>query len=262
VARAGLPWDRWIAAISSLGSLGAAAATFLTVREMRAGRILSSRARLTTIGADRPIQLKWKVRPTVSAPSISESRALVRNASQGVARDIRAKWEVLNAITATDVEAVRELLPSDTTLVVAAGGFALEFGQDGMVLDRCPVSVSSFTPVGDLGPTQEVFQDIPVTVLNHAAFKWLAMMGQIEAGVPIIPRQVPTIHITFTHDSPYEKSLQDKHIAKLYLKSYRFIGNGGTKLSSPLTKNWHRAELELRLEITSEADEALPTTTV
>ncbi|WP_343830522.1 hypothetical protein [Brevundimonas olei] len=96
--------DQIIALTASVGSLAAAVATYLTVREMKAGRVLGARARLTTPGTDQQIAFAWARAPKNYVQSPSKVRIIIRNASQGVAHKIRLNWRLENPIDAAGLK--------------------------------------------------------------------------------------------------------------------------------------------------------------
>lgn len=254
--------DRWIALVSSLGTCAAAVATFLTLREMRAGRILNARARISSPGTDRKTNIEWAISPVASLPTVESVRLLVRNASQGVARRIHARWTVTNPLTPSEIETVNGFSPTDLRISVSSDGYSAALTSASEPVGRLPVSKSDITLVGDLGSGQEYYLDIPNQILNHVMIILIANAFELAHGNIVDRKSLPTISLSFTHDSPYERDLVDHHLVIFSIIDFSLFDSRGHKLQHPNRTTWRSLAIAFGLEFTSPEIERLPTVVV
>ena len=245
-----LTFDQIIAIAASAGSMAAALATYLTVREMRAGRVLSARARLTTPGTDQAFEFLWRRSPRNLAPSPPRARLIIRNASQGVAHNIRVRWSAINPIDASQLLAIQRFLPDNQSISIS-GGHIAQFRDANAVSSVLAISGEDISHVGDLGPNQETYISIPETMLNSAFLSWLFLLTIVADGGQVDFSQVPLFKMTLTHNSPYQRDIADEHYVRLELSREAFKLRSAKSAQDAIGGGWSSLELTLEFETTS-----------
>lgn len=242
--------DQIIAISASLGSLAAAFATYLTVREMRAGRVSAARARLTTPGTDESFEFEWKRSPKNRVSPPEHRRILIRNASAGVARDVRVRWESCFNFTSEDLESLQGWLSQGQAIELETP-HTMAFLDSGTVSCRLVVAQNDTGHLTDLGPNQEAYVALPTGLLNLVFMKWFCLLTRVANGEPLSYADVPLVRLTLSHDSPYEKAIVDSHLIRFELVESAFIERAKKSIARALGGNWNTARITLAFETTS-----------
>lgn len=251
-------WDKIVAAVASLGSLGAAFATYLTVKEMRAARVLGARARITPKTPSNIIDFTWSLYPDNAPPLSIPFPIVARNASQGAAKNICINWKSITPLPDHVFDRVRDMCGADRSINLAADGYLVEFSINDTIKHRMIVGSSDTVFLGDMGPSQEDRIFLPVTMLNSAFIHWCGLLSQVREGFPVRPEEVPAFELMFTHDSPYEKGIQDRHVVRLHMHEFEFKGPRMRVINWTSGDHWRVLKLVLRLEFSSQEVESVP----
>jgi hypothetical protein len=198
------------AVLSSLATLAAAVAAFLTVREMQAGRKLSARARVGFGGSQDPVHFVWT--PSIGRVLKIDGPAtmILRNTTGGSADTVRATWRAATKITAEDIEAINRSASSIGVVVtVQPSSYEVRIRTKHETIS-IPISGLDQSVIGDIGPAQELELPVPVVVTNYAVLKWLALIAS-AGGSPVLPQDVPRFDLIISHGNAYEKSIEDHH---------------------------------------------------
>lgn len=219
-----LDLDQPIALLSAITALGATFLSFLTLREMESGRVSAARARIGATGSDSSVSVVFDFENGTIPKMPNELALTIRNASGGTARAIAMEWVARSKINVETIAAIQRLVGAELKVSIADSKHALLFrkGRNETVL---PLSGSDIRHVGDLGPTQEMLVDVPLVVLNYAATLWIALLADLSSGETISPHDVPTFFLSFTHDSPYEDDIVDKHVVRFPMRAVDMDGN-------------------------------------
>lgn len=245
-----LTLDQVIALSASAGSFAAALATYATVREMRQGRILSARARLTTPGTDLGFVFEWVKATKNLAPTIETRRIIIRNASSGVAHNIRVKWDVCFPFNNDDLSSIQRWMEPNRSIRIESPHLA-EFLDGDEPSSRLIINRSDVSHLGDLGPNQEAYTPLSSEILSLVFLKWISLLTKVADGNAIAYTDVPLVKLTLIHDSPYEKSARDEHYVRFELANYRFANRQEKMLSSAIGGAWRTAQITLAFEPTS-----------
>lgn len=240
--------DQVIAMVASLGSCAAAAATYLTVREMKAGRIAAARGRLTTPGSDTEIRFLWQ-RSRNLAPSISPQRVIIRNASAGVAHNIRASWECAFDIAEADIKRINSWLGKDQHISIASG--TVDFYDSNLKTSYVVAAKDDLLYLGDLGPSQDVFCPISQPILGMIFLKWASLLSEVARGECLQYTDVPLVKLSLIHDSPYEKKIKDELLIRFELVGHSIKLRSEKELSEALGGKWARFEIAVAFETTA-----------
>jgi hypothetical protein len=257
-AAANISWDRAVALATSLGTLLAAGTTLLTVREMRQGRIAVARAHVTTFGPDLLLNYTWHVAPRNVPPEHTDLRILVRNASQGVAQNIHARWKIDLPLTVEQLSAINSLLPTGKTIAIDNGSYVVQFNDSSTTNGTMAVNGDTLIYLGDLGPAQETYMEVPRETGNYAFLKSLVMLQSVLAENGITDQDQAMFRLTFTHDSPYERGLSDTYIARFVIEDHSFVGRNRRVSFGRPGSEWRDLNVSLRLTQSSSQVEAIP----
>jgi hypothetical protein len=246
--------DKLVAALASFGSVAAAGATLLTIREMKAARIEAARGRVSVSADEQILSLALDLRDlrigaTKLLPSIK-----IRNASPGVARNIHLTWKISDPINKHDMKLIGELSNQRMTAVASADHF-IRIANAGGISRDIPVAASDSLYAGDLGPLQEQAVEFPALIVHHLFLCWLARIQTVEIEGPLSPSKVPTVELIFEHESPYGENLIDVQILKFELSRQKYNRLRGIASDRPI-KNWVSVELDLTTRASSHALEA------
>lgn len=252
-----LTLDQLIAITASIGSLAAAIATYLTVREMKAGRILNARARLTTPGTDQQITFSWERAPKNHVLPPPKIRIIVRNASQGVAHKIRLNWKLENPIKGDGLAELQRWLPASQSVKIV-DGHAAHFCDSNVISGVLAVGGESSAHLGDLGPNQEIYTEIPEVILNSVFLTWLHLLISVADGRAVSFDQVPSVEMTLEHSSPYESGIIDNHRIRFELIDEQFKLKAVKSSTAALGGGWKTFQLTLAFETTSRTMYEIP----
>lgn len=251
------PWDKIVASLASIGSLGAAFATYATVREMRATRVVGSRARITPRRTQNLIEYIWTANPKNIPPTVKPLGLVARNASQGVAKNAQGNWAGRQAIDNDTVNRLQAMCPTGAAVSIAAGGHIIDFFSKGTLQGRLLVGHKDHFYLGDVGSSQEETFYMPAAILNNAFIIWCCMLMDVADGMPILPEEVPAYDLYFSHNSLYEADLIDNHTIRLHLHSYEFF-KGRKSLQWLPGCDWDKLKIILRVEVSSDDIDKLP----
>lgn len=240
--------DQIIAIVASVASCAAAVATYLTVREMKAGRVAAARGRLTTPGSDAEIKFLWR-RTKNLAPSIDPQRIIIRNASAGVAHNIRGCWQCDFDLDGEDIGRINSWLHAQQHVSISTG--IIEFYNGDNRTSYVVAAKEDFLYLGDLGPSQDVFCFIPQPVLGMVFLKWASLLARIAHGEHLGYNEVPLIKLTLTHDSPYERQLADELLVRFELAGHEIKLRSKKELAAALGGKWESFEITVAFETTT-----------
>jgi hypothetical protein len=226
--------DYWNA-ISSLGSLGAAIATFLTVREMQAARRLTARARIGLKGSDSPVRFVWNLSKNILALPDGNPVIAVRNSSSGIATSVIVKWLAVTKITDGDISSINRLLGDGREVHVAPSAYEILF--TGEKPDSLPIAGSFRSVAGDIGPAQDQDVAVPTVIVHYAVIKWMSLLEKSLANVPIAAREVPRFQLEFSHSNPYDREVVDSHQLRFVMVHLLISDSRGKELSF---KDWSK----------------------
>ena len=240
--------DQIIAIVASLGACAAAVATYLTVREMRAGRIAAARARLTTPGSDLEIRYLWRRSKNI-APDIDTHRAIIRNASAGVAHNIRASWECDFDISTDDIELIDSWLRPGQH--VAIEGSVDAFYEGSLKTSHVVAAKDDVLYLGDLGPGQDVFCSISQPILGMVFLKWAALLALVARGEKLRYDDVPLVRLSLIHDSPYQRNIRDELLIRFELSDHELKVRAKKNLAASLGGKWETFKITVAFETTT-----------
>lgn len=259
LGKSAIQWDNLIAAISSIGTLGAAFATVWTVREMRAARIISARARITATGATKSFKYSWRMLP-YNQPDIPDEEIYlqIRNASQGVGKNIHMNWSAITSVTQEDLENINLLGRDGRKIKIDSTKFGVEFTTNGLTIAKLPISKSDLSYVGDIGPTQSHLSIIPPPIANYAFIKWISLISDILNRKKIDSNMIPKFELSFKHSSPYEPDIVDRYVVEFNLISHKFRSINRRELKNDVLSSWADLEMIMTLDFTSKEIESIP----
>jgi hypothetical protein len=221
-----------VAILSSIASIGAASAAFLTILEMQASRKLSARARIGFYTAEQPIAFRWNIK-TNNVHQLEGTPTLVlRNTTSGTAMSVQSTWQAINKISAADLANANKILPADSNISIVSSGYQIVFtSPSGTTL--APVSGIDKAAVGDVGPGQEVRIVVPTAIANYAMLKWMALLGTLKNNPSIAPQDAPLFSLKLRHDNIYEQGIEDIHEIRFSVARFSALDSRGSELDGP-----------------------------
>ena len=244
-------FNAFVGLLTSVGTFLAAGATYLTVREMKAGRVANARGRVAVLGQSKAVAFDWCLGSLNKVRRGESVALLVRNASQGIARGIRANWKIKNALHKDEFDSLMAYLPPGKSISLINNGYAIEFINNDMHSDLLAVNGNTFTYLGDLGQTQEITYIIPEAVENYAFIKCLSALLVLFSNGAINTDNLPLFILSFSHNSPYGEVVEDSHLVRFSIVEHQFFKRGRVVRSRGIPNDWDQLRLALKPEFTS-----------
>jgi hypothetical protein len=180
---------------------------------------------------------------------ITPQRIVVKNASAGVAHNIRGFWQCQFELSAADIERINSWLSEAQNVSISAG--TVDFYDNGLRTSYVVASKEDYAYLGDLGPSQDVFCNIPQPVLGMVFLKWISLLTRIAHGQHLEYGEVPLVKLTLSHDSPYEKHLKDEILVRFEILAHEIRLRSKKDLAAALGGKWDSFELTVAFETTT-----------
>lgn len=243
-----------IAILGAFGSVLAATATYSTVKEVKAGRIVQTRGLLYPVIGDGSARHRLRMPRGVPIDLSGSIPVIVTNGGLGPAMNIHTNW--ISELTPDDgdIQLLNRALAPIEFSMPAPYRVDIAFAGRGRSFHVQPTSLHYGQA---LGASANYSVNIPSGIMNLALLLNLCRIARVLEGADPVQERFPKFRIMYRHESAYEKQILNEYSFEVHAQ----VDFHRTGLNVSLVEGrqgWDGLSIVQSIAFTSDEIDALP----